>query len=319
MSNNNVAVIVRAAGERTEAVSANLVKQQVPAENIVTIHERPFSRAVKRAFEIGIDYRLDWTLCVDADVLLRAGAVQKLISIAEQAPENNFSTQASILDKLVGIVRPGGGHLYRTTFLGEALSYISHSDDIIRPENFVKQQMLERGYRWEVREDLIALHDYEQYYHDIFRKTFVHSRKHKSKIIDSEQLWRLFMASDADYVVALLGLHVGRLYDGVVTIDRDRFPDNIDNLLKLFGLEEKSPLAADALTTDDIERMIAAYTQNPDYIAWDKARRRTFALGKRQLSTLNDYYEANGLFKSTIWLMTRPFNKLRYRLMPSKK
>lgn len=44
----NVAVIVRSSGERTEQLCVRLVKQQVPEEHVVVIHERPFSQALVR-------------------------------------------------------------------------------------------------------------------------------------------------------------------------------------------------------------------------------------------------------------------------------
>ena len=46
----NTSVIVRAAGERTAETCVHLLAQMFPAEQVITIREVPFSRAVRIGF-----------------------------------------------------------------------------------------------------------------------------------------------------------------------------------------------------------------------------------------------------------------------------
>src|SRR5579859_2359308 len=95
----NVTVIIRSVGERTEAVCRSLVEQQIPGELVVTIHERPFSKAVQRTFEIGLDFNRDWTLALDADVLLRQNSIAEFISAIELTADNLFCFNGMVWDK----------------------------------------------------------------------------------------------------------------------------------------------------------------------------------------------------------------------------
>ena len=174
----DVTAIVRSVGERTETACYNLLAEQVPAENIVIINEVPFSAAVAKTFQVGIERGLPWTLCIDADVLLRYGAVNDLLAIAAQADKNVFEIQSNILCKFFGGPRQAGNHIYRTSLLNKALDCIPKTE-VIRPETNTIKQMAARGFpRLEIKKLTIGLHDYEQYYVDIYRKAFVQAHKH---------------------------------------------------------------------------------------------------------------------------------------------
>ena len=79
---DRTSVIIRSAGERTEQLCRKLIIEQgVSPENLVAIKEVPFSAALKKSFQAGIERGLKWTLCNDADVLLRPGAVETIAAI----------------------------------------------------------------------------------------------------------------------------------------------------------------------------------------------------------------------------------------------
>ena len=48
-------VVIRSAGERTFEVCRKLLLEQVPAEAVEVVCERPFERALIRSYEIGIE------------------------------------------------------------------------------------------------------------------------------------------------------------------------------------------------------------------------------------------------------------------------
>src|SRR6056297_1819677 len=121
----NVIVIIRAAGERTEELCKKLILEQGIAEEYVKIiHEVPFSAALKKSYELGIESGKKWTFCVDADVLLRPHSVRKLTELADKQPENVCEIQGYMMDKFFGGIRRGGVHLYRSSLLPLVLQNI---------------------------------------------------------------------------------------------------------------------------------------------------------------------------------------------------
>lgn len=274
-----VTAIVRSVGKRTETACYNLLAEQVPAENIVIINEVPFSAAVAKTFQVGIERGLPWTLCIDADVLIRDGAVNDLLTVAARADKNIFEIQTNILCKFFGGARQAGNHLYRTSLLNKAFDCIPQQE-VIRPETHTIRQMAKRGFPWlEVRELTIGLHDYEQYYVDIYRKAFIQAHKHSHyQPMLFEPLWGRLCNEDFDYQVALWGLDAGKTFKGEVRIDTRQFPEEIDRLLQVRGRQEKEELISTKFSGSVIARAIAGFQPPPeyrDYQNFQKLRRQS--------------------------------------------
>jgi hypothetical protein len=210
MKQDNISIVIRTAGERTTELCKRLVLEQVPENNVFIVKEVPFTKAVKRTFEIGIENSLPWTMAVDADILLTRDAVREMINLAERESEQVFSFTAKIQDKFFRTLRPGG-HLYRTSLFSEALTLFD-GQEYLRPEHHIVELMQEQsGYKKFSFEDcIIGLHDYEQYYKDIYRKAFVHAHKHSNKtILHFLSYWGEFVKTDPDYRIAFAGLCEG--------------------------------------------------------------------------------------------------------------
>lgn len=267
---SNIAIIIRAIGERTEALSEYIVRCQISYDRVVVIHEAPFSRAVQRSFEIGVDFNQDWTICLDADVLLRRGSIIDLINFAETLPQSVGKIEGKFLDKLLGHFRSGGAHLYRTSFLRDALQFASFTNDSIRPESLVMEQMRELGYEFNVANIIIGIHDYEQYFRDIYRKAMVYSRKYDNRMQYAVKYWRRLAQSDSDYRVALMGLRAGQKFNGRLAIDSRIFPQQLDSLLKSIGLIEKQGLDFNQYLLHGIEETLDQYAPSPEYLAWQQ-------------------------------------------------
>lgn len=301
---SNVAVIIRSVGERTEALCRHLVEQQVSPEHVVVIHERPFSKAVQRSFEIGLDFRLDWTLCVDADVLLREDGIQMLVEEASKLPESTFTFSGCMIDKLLGHSRPGGGHLYRTRHCQKALEFIEESDAQIRPETYVKVRMRQCGYPDIVDEEIvIGIHDFEQYYADIYRKAIVHTHKFNQRLAYAGKMWERLANVDQDYQVALWGFRVGQLFEGKISINRDIFPEEIDTLLKLANMTEKPPLTDRTWDVQLPELRINQYSPPQEFVNWQRIR--SLRSGKRRFGTLRAEIAAVGVWRLFPWKLGR--------------
>jgi len=300
---SNVAVIIRSVGERTEALCCHLVERQVPSEHIVTIHERPFSKAVQRSFEIGLDFGLDWTLCVDADVLMHRNGVRLLVDEAGRLPENTFSLTGRVVDKLLGIIRDGGGHLYRTQYCRNALGFVDESDSQIRPETFVKTRMKDVGFPYVVnRQLLIGFHDFEQYYGDIYRKCFVHAHKH-NYISRLPEMWKFLSRFENDYRIALEGWRAGIQFKGDIRIDIADFPRHIDDILRRAHLVEKKQFHLDEskLDIDEISRCTLQELE-----AWKRHQHSVYYHLKKQWYKL-------GVGRFMIWFAIASIRKLKYK------
>jgi hypothetical protein len=239
----DVTIVIRSVGERTTNLCKRLVQEQVPSENIFVIEEIPFSKAVRRTFEIGLSNNLSWTVAVDADILLADQALSQALSLATQADENIFRFNGRVVDNFFGGMRFICPHIYRTSLLELALANIP-DESSIRPENAVVDMMAKQfGHPWATLDCMLGVHDYEQYYRDIFRKAFVHANK-----FDDAMTYRFLhnwshqAVTDDDFKVALMGLCIGLAYKGEIEIDSNKLPTNYYEYSLLSDLVEKGSL-----------------------------------------------------------------------------
>ena len=274
----DVFVVVRGAGERTAEAALALARAEVGAEAVTAIREVPFAAALRRGFETGVAAGRRWTLCLDADVLLRPGAIAELVAAAEAAPAAVFGATGTVADKLLGHVRAAGQHLYRTGLLSRALETCPFDPAKRRPETVVKKTMARDGHPTVAAPVVMGLHDFEQSYADIYRKVFVHTRKHVRFLPAMRRAWARQAGADADFAVALVSAAaadaVGAIAaapaqraDESVCIDRAAFPDEISPLLMPLGLTEKPPLAATAWDGEAVEAALARFEESPEYLA----------------------------------------------------
>ncbi|MEP1087736.1 MAG: hypothetical protein ABJH64_02945 [Algoriphagus sp.] len=240
---NNVTVIIRHTNERTLGACLNLLSSQVSSNNIQIISETPFSSAVKKTFEIGIDYNKDWTLAIDADIFVTNDCIYTLVSVAENLEDYFFEIQGRILDKFYGVPRGGGPHLYRTKYLKEAIKFIPKEGTSLRPESDTYDKMAEIGYHYYFGKEVYGLHDYEQFYKDIYRKGFLHAKKHWRYLTHFEKFWFDNKETDFDFSVALLGFEQAQKFNGIVYVDRNFFPMELTDFLEKNGHYEKSNLS----------------------------------------------------------------------------
>ena len=305
MSGPDCFVVVRAAGERTEAACARLAGSQVGEANVRTIREVPFSEAVRRGFEIGVEAGRAWTLCLDADVLLRPGAIAALCAAGDAewaASPDLFEIEGRVADKLLGQLRPAGAHLYRTSLLEEALRTADFNAKKRRPESHVKRCMRKAGYRTAEIADVLGLHDHEQSYRDLFRKVFTHARKHERFMTYAQRYWRRAGASDDDlrfaYVVLAMAHAINEHanLDSVpagerVAIDVRAFPGDVEALLKPLGLEEKAPLDPGEYMGAAVEDALDAFREAPEAV---RERPVAAALNRGRLGQAKGWLDGYG-------------------------
>lgn len=260
---NNIAIVIRSVGERTEAACRALACEQVPEENVVVIRERPFGAAVRKTFQVGLERGLPWTLALDADVLLRANAVRDMLACAERQPETLFFANYTVADKLLGKVRPGGPHLYRTAHLLAALTRAGKDiDNHERPESHVRAKMSVDGFlAIQFRGIVAGLHDFEQSFRDIYRTAYTHALKHPNHVIaPCLAAWERLSEYDPDFYVALFGAKQAENKGGKAQIDDAVFPKTIEGIEGIRGLVEKGPFNGRLFDGDEVCRRIGYFS-----------------------------------------------------------
>lgn len=265
-----VTVVIRSAAERTVELCRSLLLEQLPDEHLHCIQESPFSRAVTRTFELGLEANLPWTAAVDADVLVRPHALTQLIDAAEQAGPDVFEAQSDFFDKLFQGPRSGGIHLYRTSMLDQALEFARREEVTHRPEFHVIQKMVGAGYRQQLFDFLIGIHDFDQYLRDYYRKGFVHAQKHAIVLDFLEPMWRRLAESDSEFKATLIGMAAGREAGGIAKTDIRAFDESVTAQLAEHGLEEKQAIQESEHGLVDIDRRLAAMETAPEFSEWQR-------------------------------------------------
>lgn len=255
---NNVTVIIRSVGERTEQLCKKLIlDQEIPEKNIFIIRERPFSTAMKVSYQTGLDNKLPWTFCVDADVLLKEDAVQDMLRIAKDEPEHVFGVSGKLLDKYFGAQRAAGNYLFRTKHLIHLInSILPYEEENIRPESSIFKSIQNKGLILKKKQICIGLHDFEQHNHDIARKTFTHSHKHVQHMSELVSFWLNASKFDMDFKIALFGLAKGITYYNNLKINVDEFKQLYREVDLQYGKKNNELSSFRIKSANDVQKAI---------------------------------------------------------------
>jgi glycosyltransferase involved in cell wall biosynthesis len=240
--NNQAVIVIRSSGERTLEVCEKLLQSQSKDFKIHIIEEQPFDAALLSCYKIGISSGADWLITVDADMLLIDGSIETLLLEAEAMPDNYFHLQGTIFDNITGTIRWAGPRIYRTTYLGKAITFLESSESRIRPEYSTIQFMIQCGYPSRSISQTLCLHDYDQFYKDLYRKAYIHAIKHEELLIELIRRCKLLMDTNPDFRVILKGLVDGVGSTDAVSIDTRLFHKKAEVALSELNLEEKSSI-----------------------------------------------------------------------------
>lgn len=282
----NVSVVIRSSDERTTNLCFHIVESQVEKKNIFIIQEKPFFRAVKKTFEIGIDQNLTWTLAVDADILLREKAIQDIIKNVEKLPkkiqEKLYVYQGHVLCKVFGRPRQAGLHLYQTKHLQTALKEVCNNPGSLRPESSTYKAMNKMGFYHYVDNKLYALHDYEQYSIDLFRKGYFIAKKFFKPEYLSYLLpfWKENEAEDDDYKFILEGWACGLLDDSKIEVDIDYFREKSVQEIKKYDFTEKPEINLDS-EIELIQNISRVFDKAGPFVLETNLRPKTATLKQR--------------------------------------
>lgn len=260
----DLSVVIRTTQERTLGLCRRLIAEQLGYDGISVVEEAPASQMVRRTHETGMESGLPWLLAVDADVLIAEGAIDKLYEMAMQTPDHVFLILGYAQDKFAGGPRTVGLQLFRTAFCRLALDNIP-DESVMRPDSHIRLALKNAGHPHVQTHVVVGLHDYYQYYRDLYRKGFKYAKKWRRMIPLFESFWTRMADQDPDYRVALWGLRAGQIYDGSVAVDVSKYPQELDTMLRHEGLEEKRKLPADAISGEEVAASIAKHSPPPEY------------------------------------------------------
>lgn len=313
----DVAVVVRSSGERTEGVAVQAFRGHVPESCIAVIHERPFTRALARGLEIGRQFGLPWTLCVDADVTVRPSAVGYLLDAIRNADLRLFGATGMVFDKFYGTPNRGGPHLYRTSLIDEALEVLDAIGDggSLRPETGLHAQMASRGYPWAAVDEVLAVHDFEQFYGDIYRKMVVRARKSPRHADTMLERSSRLAPIDPDFLVGAWGLRVGIRTGRDISLDAQAWRQEAEAVLTAHGMREKDPLpSADPDLLDHMLSEYAALTGVPPsrWSSWYRGRgARGSSAGRSDLTWRAGWLLTRAGMRLQRWAAGRPDDRTR--------
>lgn len=237
---SSIIVTIRSSGERTErACIQSVLNEGVGSDQIQIIKETPFKKALETCFQIASQSDAKWLLTLDADMVLLPGALAPFYREAQKIPDHFVQVQAQIFDKFYGEIRRGGPRLYRVQHLKKAFSISIALEDHIRPETNIIQQMGKKGHPSRYISPAIALHDFEQYYTDIYRKACVYAEKHIDKLPTILKEAVKNRETDPDYQVILKGIYDSLAKEMDIKIDKRMFVEHARQALMSLKLDEK--------------------------------------------------------------------------------
>jgi hypothetical protein len=241
-SESDYIVVIRSSNERTEALCKKIVQKEAFGRQVVMVHEKPFKKALEKGFQLAIEAGTKWLITVDADMLVLPGAFKELHRQAESMPEQYFQLQGRIMDKISGEIRKAGPRIYRVSLLSEALRLSETYEDSIRPEALIVGNMGKTGHPSRYISYVTCLHDYEQFYKDLYRKSFVHARKHEEFVSSIIQWSVRNLKKDPDFKVILKALWDGLMYNDVISIDTRMFSEKAEKALSELEMDEKASI-----------------------------------------------------------------------------
>ena len=239
--NDDVVVVIRSVGERTVGLCYEIVSQKLNKENIFIIEEVPFEAAVRKSFQIGILSGKKWLFVIDADIIPRVSAFDELYLASNSIEKKVMMFTGVVYDKLLMSYRRAGIKVYRCEHLKEAIDCVPEPGTKIRPEKHTLMTMLDKGFKIKQTSIVTGIHDFEQYYKDIYRTCFVHAVK-QPHIISLIKTWQSNVDLDSDCRIAIKGALDGYLEPQKATIDKRIYVDLALKAMHELGLEEKTSL-----------------------------------------------------------------------------
>jgi len=231
-------IIIRCCGERTEKKCIKIANLEGDVHIVKTF---PFGESMRQAYKLAIDLNQAWTPMIDADVLLYPGSIKKAIDELSGMLNSNkiFCLDGKTRDKIMMKKRRAGIHIYNTKLLKKAFPYIDNCQ--IKPETYVRKKMALKGFSTYKSKIIFGIHDYEQYYRDLWRKAVCQTQKLRKMIKKKPLIWQKLAKKDKDYLVIYHAHSYGKKIQSNILID-SRVDYGAEQGLRKLKIREKARL-----------------------------------------------------------------------------
>jgi hypothetical protein len=305
---SDIVLVVRSSDERTVKFSTRQRLNQFPGGNIQLVREQPFEVALRKCYEIGHQSRAKWLITLDADIFVLPGALRKLVAIAEEMPDYYFQTQGRIFDKIFGTYRPAGSRVYRVSLLGSAIKNMPEVGSEIRPETATLKRMGALGHPSRLVGLVTGIHDYEQFYCDLYRKAFVHGQKHSYLAADLLKRCLKKKEVDHDFAVIFKGFCDGISSAEKATIDANRFRGEANAALIQLGLTEKPGFEVNNVKDWDLWVLSQLEFEPLEFVSRDRPPSAPERLGIKK--RFDENLKKNGFFAAAKYSIGAAFEKI---------
>lgn len=218
----SLTIIVRATGESTTQILMKQLKKQLTPKDCLFVidKEECFEDKLKRGFELGVQKGKDFTVFIDADILLRRNAIKQIKKHIEKLDATDLGFGLRLWDRFYDRPKFRGLHIYRTALLDKAISCVPAPNLELRPESFTKQKLKEEGHAWRngISLYVAGIHDFFQKADDIYYKFLVRSKRSEKDLEDLKQKFR--SNPDKDFKIALQGIEDG---EQMIDITNNKF------------------------------------------------------------------------------------------------
>ena len=229
-----MAIAVRATGERTCAQLCDQIRKQSRRGDVVHVFNtpEPFVDKMQSVYRWCLEQNKPVSLIIDADILIRPTLLKTIRRVAKRMAHSDAGFGIQLFDRFFHRPKFRGIHVYKTACLPLFLNELPHVVNDLRPETAVKKRVENQGYKW--KNDLLTfyvggLHDFHQWHRDIYFKMLV--RSHRSP--DLVAINYIPDDGSKEYVFAKQGLEDGAARSDL-QLDKQQYVNP--------GIEERPPM-----------------------------------------------------------------------------
>lgn len=255
-----LAFVVRAVGERTESLCIDLLEQyRRKSDSLLVIRQQTHADAVEKTLRVAADQSQDWTVAIDADMLLYPGVVDRMRSELYSTHNSASVVHFAVSDKLYRMKRWGVTVFSRDAACeGGPILQALRDGSNLKIERALIKELQNRGREVSFSRTDVALHDFLQYYADLYRKAYLNAIRNPDITRRAHRPWRKMAAVDRDYAAILKGsedalTETRQLSNSVADFE----PAMLQARIQSLGLEEKENLTEDSYNNWDIEKMVS--------------------------------------------------------------
>lgn len=253
-----VGYIVRAVGERTEDLCIDLVRRyREKGGSLSVVREQTHADAVEKTLLTAADQGNRWVVVVDADMLLYPNALKNMKDELEAMHSGASVVHFAVSDKLYRMKR-WGVTVFRRDAATEGLQLLQglRSGRNLKIERALIKKLQEAGRVVTFSRTDVALHDFYQYYTDLYRKAYLNAIRNPAITSRARRCWKRMARVDPDYAVILKGSDDAANDPRQLSNSRADFdPSMLAAKIRSMGLEEKKPLTSQLYSEWNMEKL----------------------------------------------------------------